>query len=121
MSELGPEAAAPGRPSTDQAFTQKLKEEATRRKRSRNIGALRRLAPYVRDHWGDLVWALVFLLLSTGSTLGMLGAIRLVVDHLTSPDVDPSGIDRWFLLIGVVAITLALTTALRFFYISKLG
>ncbi len=121
MSELGPEAAAPGRPSTGQAFTQKLKEEATRRKRSRNIGALRRLAPYVRDHWGDLVWALVFLLLSTGSTLGMSGAIRLVVDHLTSPDVDPSGIDRWFLLIGVVAITLALTTALRFFYISKLG
>jgi ATP-binding cassette subfamily B protein len=122
MSELGgAEVSAPGRPSAGQALAQTLAEGADRRGRSRNVRALSRLAPFVRTHWGDATLSGLFLLLSTSATLGMSGAIRLLVDHLTKARSDPGSIDRWFLLIGGVALVLAFATALRYFFITKLG
>jgi ATP-binding cassette subfamily B protein len=104
-------------------LAQNLSEAASRRERSRDIGALRRLAPFIAAHWGDATLSFVFLLLSTSATLGLSGAVRLLVDHLTGPGADatPQAVDRWFLLIGAVALTLAMATALRYFFISKLG
>lgn len=121
MSEPGPEVSAPGRPSAGQTLAQNLAEAADRRGRSRNVGALRRLLPFMAAHWGDASWAAVFLLTSTAATLGMSGAIRLVVDHLTSGDPTGASVDRWFLLVGAVALALALSSALRYFFVTKLG
>ena len=126
MSEPGPESSAPGsqvegRPTAGQALAQTLADGAAKRGRSRNVGALRRLRPFLAAHWGRALASLVFLLLSTSATLGMSGAIRLVVDNLTKPGLDGATVDRRFLIVGAVALTLAIATALRFYFVTSLG
>lgn len=122
MSESGPTSSTSGRPSAGQALAQSVAEARDRREKSRNVGALRRLAPYVRAHWGDAGLSLLFLIGSTSAVLGLSCAIRALVDHLTKTDaVDGIGINSWFGLIAGVALALALTTALRYYYITKLG
>lgn len=123
MSDPSGEASALGRPNEGQALAQSLAEAAAKRPRSRNIGALRRLAPFVRDHWGDAVLASLFLLVSTSATLGLSGAVRLLVDHLTTARAGggADGLNRWFWLLGGVAMTLGFASAGRYFFITKLG
>ena len=119
MSDPGPDAEASGRPTSGQALAQTLAEAKNRRERSRNIGALRRLAPFVAAHWGDASLAFLFLICSASATLGISGALRLMVDHLTDPQAGE--VNRWFILLGAVATALALATALRYFFVTKLG
>ena len=130
MSDQGPGSAAAsaaaggsveGRPSEGQALAQSLAEGAAKRGKSRNVGALRRLAPFLAAHRGRAGAAFVFLLLSSGATLGMSGAIRLVVDHLTDEGLDAATVDRRFLVVGAVAATLAIATAMRFYFVTSLG
>ncbi|WP_293374700.1 ABC transporter transmembrane domain-containing protein [Phenylobacterium sp. SCN 70-31] len=136
MSESGPESvaarssvagpsgagpSAPGRPSAGQALAQTLADGAQKRDRSRNVGALRRLRPFLAAHWGHGAAAFLFLLLSSSATLGMSGAIRLVVDNLTDPGLDPATVNRRFLVVGAVAGVLALATAMRFYFVTSLG
>jgi len=127
MSDQGPGSAAAaqgsvaGRPSEGQALAQSLAEGAAKRGKSRDVGALRRLAPFLAAHWGRAGAAFVFLILSSGATLGMSGAIRLVVDHLTDAGLDASTVDRRFLVVGAVAATLAVATAMRFYFVTSLG
>jgi ATP-binding cassette subfamily B protein len=120
MSDTGSEAAVEGRPTPGQTLAQSVAEAAERRGKSRNVGALGRLAPYVRAHWGDAALSCVFLLLSTSATLGVSGAVRLLVDHLTKATA-PGSEDRWFLLMGAVVAVLGFATALRYFFVTKLG
>ncbi|OHB27518.1 MAG: ABC transporter [Phenylobacterium sp. RIFCSPHIGHO2_01_FULL_69_31] len=126
MSDPGPESSAPGsqvegRPSAGQALAQTLADGAAKRGRSRNVGALRRLRPFLAAHWGRAAASLLFLLMSTSATLGMSGAIRLVVDNLTNPGLDAATVDRRFLIVGAVAGALAVATALRFYFVTSLG
>jgi ATP-binding cassette subfamily B protein len=126
MSEPGPESSAAGspiegRPTAGQAMAQTLAESAAKRGKSRNVRALSRLAPFLTAHWGRALASLVFLLLSTSATLGMSGAIRLVVDNLTKAGLDAATVDRRFLVVGAVALTLAVATALRFYFVTSLG
>jgi ATP-binding cassette, subfamily B, bacterial len=126
MSESGPEVAAPGssvagRPSAGQTLAQSVADAAAKREKSRNVGALRRLWPFLKAHWRRAAASLLFLLVSTSATLGMSGAIRLVVDHLTDPGMTSTEVDRRFLVVGAVAAALALGTALRFYFVTSLG
>ena len=115
------QAEAPGRPGAGAELAQTLGEAAARRPRSRNVGALRRLLPYAGRHKGDAAGALVFLLTATAATLGLSGAVRLLVDGLTRPGVSAQRVDLWFLLIGGVALALAASSALRYFFVTKLA
>jgi ATP-binding cassette subfamily B protein len=121
MSDLAHEAPAPGRPSAGAAPAQDLSEAADRRARSRNVKALGRLTPFLAMHKGDAAWAGLFLLTATASTLGLSGAVRLLVDHLTDPQASAASVDPWFWLIGGVALALAASSALRYFFVTKLG
>ena len=121
MSDLAHEAPAPGRPSAGAALAQDLSEAADRRARSRNVKALGRLTPFLAMHKGDAAWAGLFLLTATASTLGLSGAVRLLVDHLTDPQASAASVDPWFWLIGGVALALAASSALRYFFVTKLG
>ena len=126
MSDITPqpdpsEAPAKGRPGAGAELAQSLDEAAARRPRSRNVGALRRLLPYARRHGADALGALVFLLTATAATLGLSGAVRLLVDGLTRPGVAAERVDLWFLLIGGVALALAVSSALRYFFVTKLA
>ncbi|MDP3660481.1 ABC transporter transmembrane domain-containing protein [Phenylobacterium sp.] len=121
MDESSAQGAARERPGAGAALASNLTESAQRRDRSRNVGALRRLIPFVRRHWPDAAGAGVFLLTATASTLGMSAALRFLVDHLTGAHATHGSIDRWFLLIGLVALALAASSALRYFFVTKLG
>lgn len=125
MTESGPapqnEPVAEGRPGRGEILADKLSEAGGRRGKSRDIRPLKRLLPYLWKHRGEGFLASVFLLFSTGATLGLTGAARLVVDNGFAKGADPSQLNRAFFLLGAVAIALALATALRYFYVTKLG
>ena len=121
-ADLGKQAA--GRPSAGAALAQSLDEAADRRAKSRNVSALRRLEPFIRDHWGDAALSAFFLIVSTSATLGITCAVRLLVDHLgraQHADVRSFSVTPWFALLGGVALLLAIGTAGRYFFITKLG
>jgi ATP-binding cassette subfamily B protein len=50
----------------------------------------------------------------------MSGAVRLLVEHLTS-DRSGTSVDPWFWLLGAVAVALGLFTALRYYWVTRLG
>ena len=83
-TDLGAETAE-GRPSSGQALAQTLAEAAQRRPKSRNVAAHSRLIPFAAGHRLDAAAAGVFLVTAAGASLGLTGAVRLLVDHLTGP------------------------------------
>jgi ATP-binding cassette subfamily B protein len=116
------------RPGAGATVAQGLDDATGRRGKSRNVKSLRRLVPFVGAHKPDAVGALVFLLTATASMLGLSGAVRVLVDQITKASTGASGagvtaasVDPWFLLLGVAAICLAASSALRYFFVTKLG
>jgi len=124
LPDLGAQAAVAGRPTAGQALAQSLDEAAERRAKSRNVRALGHLIPFAAGHRLDAAAAGVFLVTAAGASLGLTGAVRLLVDHLTGPaaaHATPATIAPWFWLLGGVALALALSSALRYFFVTKLG
>jgi len=88
--------------------------------KSHRLTALLRLWPFLRPHkWLALGW-LVFLGLSSASSLFLPVAVRHVIDHGFSGS-DPTVINRTFLALFAVAVALGLTSAARYFCITLLG
>ncbi len=113
-------AIAEGRPGAGQVLASEMNAAAGRRERRRDLKPLGSLAPYLRTHWKDALASGLFLLVSVGATLGLTGALRLVIDQGVGGRTAAS-IDRYFLLTAAVAGVLALATAGRFFFINRLG
>ncbi|EQD36689.1 ABC transporter permease and ATP-binding protein, partial [mine drainage metagenome] len=90
------------------------------RPRGRNLRALTRLWPYVRPHRALALGWVVFLALSSSSTLALPYGVRLMIDHGFSHN-NAAALNRSFLLLFVIALVLALATAGRYFCISLLG
>jgi ATP-binding cassette subfamily B protein len=109
-----------GRPGAGEVLAGELDAAAQRRPRRRNLRPLGALAPYLAAHWKDALASAVFLLISTGATLGLTAALRLVIDQGVGGRTSAS-VDRYFLLAAGVAAVLALATAGRFFFITRLG
>ncbi len=97
-----------------------IQDGAAQRQGRRDIRPLGRLAPFLRAHWGDATWSLVFLLVSTSATLSLPAAIRLVVDHGFASE-SAVRLNETFLILVGVAVALAGATALRYYFVSKLG
>jgi ATP-binding cassette subfamily B protein len=93
---------------------------SARRSARRDLRPLGTLAPYIQAHWKDAAASGLFLTLSTASTLGLTLALRLVIDRGVGGRTAAS-IDRYFLLAALVGLVLALATAARFFFITRLG
>jgi ATP-binding cassette subfamily B protein len=98
-----------------------MQEAAGRRPRQRNLRPLAKLWPHARAHWQMAGLAGLFLLLSTGATLGMTAAARLAVNRGLVAGAGAHAIDKWFGLLGAVAILLAIATAFRFYFVSRVG
>lgn len=94
---------------------------AEKRARSRNVRALGRLLPFASSHRLDAALAFVFLLGTTAATLAISGALRLLVDQLTKANASAASITPWFLLLGAVAMALAVGSGCRYFFMTKLG
>lgn len=86
----------------------------------RNLRALTRLWPYVRPHRALALGWVVFLALSSSSTLALPYGVRLMIDHGFSHG-NSAALNRSFLLLFVIALVLALATAGRYFCIALLG
>jgi ATP-binding cassette, subfamily B, bacterial len=124
MVELGAEASVAGRPTAGQALAQSIDEAAERRAKSRNIRALGHLIPFAAGHRRDALAAGVFLITAAAATLGMTGAVRLLVDRLNTARTAHAAVTTvapWFWGLGAVAVALALSSALRYFFVTKLG
>ncbi|HET6804230.1 MAG TPA: ABC transporter transmembrane domain-containing protein, partial [Frateuria sp.] len=89
-------------------------------KPARRIGALRQLWPFLRPHKALAIGWLVFLGLSSGSTLVLPMAVRHMIDagfgHASGDTIN-----RTFLGLFAVALVLAFATAARYFCITLLG
>lgn len=125
-------SAAQARADMDRGsgFAAEMERDAEHRAKSRSLQPLRRLAPYVLAYPGLLAAFAVFLVIASGLTLVLPAAFRLVVDcgfGGASGDAACSAfaigpdLSGYFLAGMGVALALGLTSALRFYFISRLG
>jgi hypothetical protein len=111
---------AEGRPGAGQLLAAEMDAAALGRAKRRDLRPLAELLPFLRLHVADAVASGLFLLVSTTATLGLTLVLRIVVNQGIGGHTAAS-LDRSFLLLGAVAVVLALGTAGRFFFITRLG
>ena len=113
-------SSADGRPSEGAALANQIAEAVNRRPRRKDLRPLGHIMPFVIAHKANAFAALFFLLLSTAATLGLTVALRSVVDHgfVTGSS---QALNRYFLIMVGVALALAAASALRYFFVTKLG
>ena len=120
MSDSSVESPVDGRPSVGGALAQDMEAAAERRGSTRNLKALSTLWPILKAHGFETFIACLLMVATSATTLGMSGAIRLLVEHLTSQR-SAASVDPWFWLLGGVALALGLFTALRYYWVTRLG
>ncbi|MEY3260145.1 MAG: hypothetical protein RIT46_974 [Pseudomonadota bacterium] len=113
-------ASTDGRPSEGAALASQIAEAVNKRPRRKDLKPLGHILPFIVAHKANAFAALFFLLLSTASTLGLTVALRSVVDHgfVTGSS---QALNRYFLIMVAVALALAAASALRYFFVTKLG
>src|SRR5262245_10618205 len=93
--------------------------QAEGRKR-KSIRPLRRLTPYLKRYRGMVTGAIIALAMAAITSLALPLAVRRVIDHGFSQS-DRGFIDSYFAVILVMAIVLALASALRYYFVITLG
>jgi ATP-binding cassette subfamily B protein len=91
-----------------------------RREKSRNIGALRNLWPFLKPNKGLAIGWLVFLGISSGASLLLPVALRHIIDKGFLA-ASLATINGTFLALFGLAVVLAIATAARYFFIALLG
>lgn len=89
------------------------------REKSKKIGALRELAPFVMPYWRLLVAALLALVTTAIVSLALPLAVRRVVDNFGSED--PHILDLYFMAAIGIAGMLAIGTGVRYALVTRLG
>lgn len=96
------------------------KTAALKRERSRDLSPLKGLLPFLWPYRLRIVLALLALVIAASATLAMPVAVRQVIDQgLSSEQV--SSINQYFLALFVLAVLLAMFSAMRFYLVSWLG
>ncbi len=90
------------------------------RPRSKNLGQLKTLVPYITPYTRYIALALLFLVLGAAATLSLPVAVRQMIDLGFSAE-NQDAISRYFGLMFIVAVAMALFTGLRYFWVSWLG
>jgi ATP-binding cassette, subfamily B, bacterial len=93
---------------------------AARRAPARDLGPLVRLLPYLGRRRADLALAGLFLLLAAAATLALPAAARQLVDGGFA-SANPSRVNAGFGLLVAVAVAMAVFSASRFYFVTKLG
>lgn len=119
--------------SSGAAFAAKIDQDKEGRSKARSLRPLAKLWPFISRYPGQLIAFLIFLALSALGSLAMPWIVKLIIDcgfgdgsaSITiceSIDVEGDGnLNRYFLFASVFAILFAITGALRFFFITRLG
>ncbi|MDZ4135513.1 MAG: ABC transporter transmembrane domain-containing protein, partial [Paracoccaceae bacterium] len=98
------------------ARNDKMLEE---RARSRKVGALRGLMPFLAPYRGMTLGALGALVLTAGVSLVLPLAVRRVVDGFAADNA--ALLDQYFAAALAIAALLALGTGLRYYLVTRLG
>lgn len=108
------------RPSRGATFVASMAREGAKRERSRDMRPLRALWPYLMRRKGLMLGAGITLLLAAGTTLALPIALRRLVDEgLGQGDV--TLVDQYFLAVIGLALMLATVSALRFYFVTRIG
>jgi ATP-binding cassette subfamily B protein len=113
-------AVAAGRPGAGEVLASQMDAAAERRERRRGLRPLAALAPYLRAHWKDAVASFGFLLISSSASLVLPLIVKLLIDRGVSAHT-AGALDHYFLIAAADAGVLAVATAGRFFFITRLG
>lgn len=89
-------------------------------KKKRSLKPLARLVPYLSRYRRLVVSALFFLVLAAATTLALPLAVRRMVDHGFASS-DGHFINNYFGMLLVLAILLALASAMRYYYVITIG
>ena len=90
------------------------------RPKSRSLGPLRALVPYLRPYRGVLVLALLALLVAAAAMLALPIALRYLIDNGLSSKSSAT-IDQYFVAFLAAAAIFGVFAALRFYLVSWLG
>ncbi|MDH4440008.1 MAG: ABC transporter transmembrane domain-containing protein [Rhizobium sp.] len=96
-----------------------LEAENTEKKR-RSLKPLADLLPYLMRYKGLVVGALTFLCLAAVTTLALPIAIRRMLDHGFNAS-DSEFVNKYFAMMIIMAIVLAVASALRYYYVITIG
>ncbi len=88
--------------------------------KSRSIRPLMVLVPYIMRYRGMVAGALIFLTLAAATTLGLPAAVRQMVDHGFKGQ-DAGSINTTFGLVVIMAVVLAVSSALRYYFVITIG
>jgi ATP-binding cassette subfamily B protein len=131
-----------GRTNPGAALVAQIAEGKAKRAKSRDVRPLGRLRPFLAAHKLTAAMAIVFMVLSTSMTLSLSVAARLVIDHGFTPDdieiwraggltgllrvdADPGhvtgSLTPYFGILLVIAVLLASFTALRVYFVNRIG
>jgi ATP-binding cassette subfamily B protein len=88
--------------------------------KSRSIAPLKALKPFLRPYRGLIAGAIGFLLLASVASLSLPTAVGQMIDHGFSK-ANAEYVDRYFLALLAVAMLLAIGTAARFYFVTRLG
>lgn len=108
------------RPSYGSAHAANVGNAGMKRPRGREIRPLASLLPYVLRRRMDLALAGVFLMLAAAANLAVPVAFRGVIDHGFAAGAE-AAVDRAFLGLAGVALLMAVFSASRFYFVSKIG
>lgn len=131
-SQASAAGASAARASQDRgsSFASELERDRAHREKARSAKPLRRLIPFVMRYPGLLAAFVVFLVAASSLTLVLPAAFRLVVDcgfsgaatsELCATFTFGDQLSGYFLAGIVVALLLGVTSALRYYFISRLG
>jgi len=100
-----------------------IEAEAQRRKRSKAVGPILKLAPYLGRYKIMVVAAFISLVMATLATLAFPLAGGRLVDMMRAENINSTGhfVDQYFLALIAVAAMLGLASASRFYFVSWLG
>ena len=92
----------------------------TEKKKSRSLKPLGRLTPYVMRYRGLVTGAVIALALAAITSLALPLAVRRMIDHGFSHS-DGRFINSYFVMLMVMAVVLALASAMRYYFVITLG
>ncbi|MEM6847883.1 MAG: ABC transporter transmembrane domain-containing protein [Pseudomonadota bacterium] len=100
--------------------TQSADSSSTPTRKRVRLAPLRYLVPYALRYKGRLTCALIAMLCATAATLAVPMAVRRMIDYGFGSD-DSSFIDAYFGVLVLVALALAVSSALRYYFVTTLG
>jgi len=93
---------------------------AAETKKRRSLKPLGRLTPYLMRYRGMVFAALLFLALAAITTLILPLAVRRMIDHGFASS-DSGFINKYFAMMIVLAVVMAVSSALRYYYVITIG